>query len=129
MPLVRIDVIEGRSDSDLRALADTLHECAVEAFTLPDRDRFQIITEHKPSHMIIQDVNLGFDRTQDVVVVQLTSTPRSTAARKQFFETAAKRLQKRCGLDPKNLVINIVTASEGSWSFADGRAQFLTGEL
>ncbi|WP_294606520.1 tautomerase family protein [uncultured Roseovarius sp.] len=90
-PLVRIDVIKGRGRKELRLIADVLHNCAVEAFSLSVRDRFQIITEHEPHLMIIQDVGLGFDRSNDVVV-QITSTPRSLAARKKFYALAAERL-------------------------------------
>jgi phenylpyruvate tautomerase PptA (4-oxalocrotonate tautomerase family) len=129
MPLVRIDLIKGRSREALRAIADTLHDCATDAFSLPPRDRFQIITEHEAHMVIVEDVGLGFDRSDDLVVVQVTSTPRSLAARKAFYELAAEKLSSDCGIAPQNLMINIVTVSESDWSFGMGRAQFLTGEL
>ncbi|WP_138471121.1 tautomerase family protein [Poseidonocella sp. HB161398] len=129
MPLLRIDIIRGRSAQERRALADTLHACVVEAFGVPVRDRFQIITEHEPDQMIIEDVGLGLARTRRIVVVQITSTPRSLASRKSFYRLAAERLQAECGLGPADLMINIVTVSESDWSFGLGRAQFLTGDL
>ena len=46
MPLVRIDVKEGRSPEQLRRLADVVQEVMLEVFDAPDRDRYQIITVH-----------------------------------------------------------------------------------
>ena len=45
MPLVRIDVIEGRrSPEQLRLLADVVQEVMLQAFAAPPRDRYQVIT-------------------------------------------------------------------------------------
>jgi phenylpyruvate tautomerase PptA (4-oxalocrotonate tautomerase family) len=46
MPLVRIDVIEGRTPDQLRALADSVQQAMVEVFAAPERDRHQVIQEH-----------------------------------------------------------------------------------
>ena len=40
MPLVRIDMLEGRTDDDLKLMLDTIQECVVEAFGVPERDRY-----------------------------------------------------------------------------------------
>ena len=68
MPLVRIDVQEGRTAEQLRRLADVVQEVMLEVFDAPDRDRYQIITEHKVGHIIAEDTNLGFERTDELVV-------------------------------------------------------------
>ena len=39
MPLVRIDVQEGRSPEQLRRLADVVQEVMLEVLDAPDRDR------------------------------------------------------------------------------------------
>jgi len=48
MPLVRIDVIEGRSDEEVQALADALQDVMIEMFAAPPRDGYQVIHEHRP---------------------------------------------------------------------------------
>ena len=40
MPLVRIDVVEGRSEEELRELANAVQEVLVDVFAAPDRDRY-----------------------------------------------------------------------------------------
>ena len=43
MPLVRIDVVEGRTDEELRALADTVHGVMLDVFAAPPGDRYQVV--------------------------------------------------------------------------------------
>ncbi len=80
-----------------------MRACVVEAFEVPARDRFQTISEHKARQMIIQDVGLGFERTERVIVVQVTTTPRTLAVRKNFCCLAASYLQNDCGLSQADL--------------------------
>jgi hypothetical protein len=36
---------------------------------------------------------------------------------------------KACGIEQNDIVVSIVENSDADWSFGNGRAQFLTGEL
>lgn len=129
MPLIRIDIIRGRSEAEIAKICDTVHDCIVKAFDVPVRDRFQIITQHDPHEMIIQDVGLGFERTKDIVVLQITTTPRALPARKALFALIAEDLDRNCGVSPMDVMINLVQVSESDWSFGNGQPQFLTGAL
>lgn len=129
MPLVRIDVTEGRSDEALKMLMDTVQECAVAAFEVPERDRYQIVTEHKPGRMILLDTDLGFERTDDAIVVQVFTSPRGTVMKKKFCELMADKLYTNCGLDPKDLLISLTTNTDVDWSFGYGEIQYLNGKL
>lgn len=129
MPLVRIDVTEGRNDEELKVLMDTVQECAVSAFKVPERDRYQIITEHKPGRMILLDTGLGFERTDEAIVVQVFTSPRATVMKKQFCELMADKLHTQCGLDPKDLLISFMTNTDVDWSFGYGEIQYLNGKL
>ncbi|QXG34235.1 tautomerase family protein [Pseudomonas viridiflava] len=129
MPLLKIDVIKGRSDEALATLLDTVHNAMVEAFQVPVRDRYQIVTEHEPSRMIVQDTGLGLTRTQDVVMITAISRPRSADMKQTFYKLVAEGLEANCGISPQDLMISMVINSDEDWSFGLGRAQFLTGEL
>ena len=67
MPLVRIDVLEGRPEEELRKLADVVQEVMEDVFVAPERDRYQIIHEHRPGRIIAEDTGLGFRRTEGLV--------------------------------------------------------------
>ena len=64
MPLLRVDVIEGRSQAEVRELLDAIHCAMLAAFKVPERDRYQIVHEHPAAEMIIQDTGLGIPRTE-----------------------------------------------------------------
>mgnify|MGYP000716415383 CR=1 FL=1 len=129
MPLIRIDVIQGRSDDEIQTLMDTVQDCVVEAFEVPTSDRYQIVTEHKPGRMCLLDTGLGFERSERMVVVHVFSSPRATTAKTKFYKLLADKLEANCGLDPKDLLIAIMTNTDIDWSFGFGEAQYLTGEL
>jgi hypothetical protein len=47
MPLVRIDVLAPWSDDDLGTLGDAEQAALVETMGVPERDRFQVISQHR----------------------------------------------------------------------------------
>ena len=129
MPLLRIDLVEGRSADQIKSLLNATHSALVAAFKVPERDRYQIVTEHKPGHLIIKDTGLGIERTNKVVFLQVTSRPRGGPAKEAFYKLLTEELQKSCGIAPSDVVVSIVENTDEDWSFGLGRAQFLTGEL
>ncbi len=129
MPLLRIDIYKGRTDSELRSLLDALHHAMLAAFKVPERDRYQIVHEHEPSRMIMEDTGLGIPRTKDFVCIQVTTRQRSREMKETFYRLAVSELQSHCGIAPSDVMINMVTCTDEDWSFGLGRAQFLTGEL
>jgi len=129
MPLLRFDLIEGRSKSELKALLDAAHRAMLAAFKVPERDRYQIVHEHKRSRMIVEDTGLDIPRTDNVVMLQVTTRPRGRAAKELFYRLLVEELERSCGIAPSNVMVSMVENTDEDWSFGDGRAQFLTGEL
>jgi hypothetical protein len=129
MPLLRFDLIEGRSESEIRKILDTTHEVLLETLKVPKRDRYQIVHEHKRSRMIVEDTGLGFVRSDQMLLLQVTSRPRSREMKENFYRLLVERLATRCGIPADDVVVNFVTNADEDWSFGAGRAQFLTGEL
>jgi hypothetical protein len=129
MPLLRFDLIEGRSDQELSALLDAAHGAVLAAFGVPERDRYQIVHEHKASRMVIEDTGLGIARTDKVVVLQVTTRPRGDDKKELFYKLLCEALETKCGIAPSDVVVSCVVNSDADWSFGLGRAQFMTGEL
>ena len=129
MPLLRFDLIEGRSPDELKTLLDAAHRAMLAAFKVPERDRYQIVTEHKPGHMIVEDTGLGFARTDKVVLLQVVSRPRGREKKELFYRLLVEELEKSCGIAPSDVMISVVENDDEDWSFGMGRAQFLTGDL
>ena len=129
MPLLRFDLIEGRTDAELKTLLDAAHRAMLAAFKVPERDRYQIVHEHKRSHMIVEDTGLGIERSDKVVVLQVTSRPRKKREKVAFYKNLCEELERASGISPSDLMVSIVENSDEDWSFGLGRAQFLEGEV
>jgi len=129
MPLLRIDLIEGRTEEELRKLLDAIHSAMLAAFKVPERDRYQIVHEHPAAKMKVEDTGLGIPRTDRVVMVQVTTRPRTRLEKQNFYEFLCRELNRFCGVKPSDVVVSITQNADEDWSFGYGRAQFLTGEL
>ncbi|MGJ8513623.1 tautomerase family protein [Carnimonas bestiolae] len=129
MPLIRFDLIEGRSDEELATLLDAAHEAMLEAFKVPAGDRYQLVYQHKPAAVRIEDTGLGIERTQNVLIVSITTRPRTREEKVAFNQLLVEKLEQRCGIASSDVMINYVTNSDEDWSFGHGEAQFLTGKL
>ena len=129
MPLMRLDLIEGRSDEELKNVLDGVHRAMVDTFKVPERDRYQIVHEHPAKCMIIEDTGLGIPRTKDVIVLQVTTRPRPQAQKQDFYQRLCQELNERCGIKATDMMVSMVQNTDEDWSFGNGRAQFLTGEL
>jgi hypothetical protein len=129
MPLLCFDLIEGRSEKQIKMILDVTHDVLVKSFNVPERDRYQIVREHPVSRMIIEDTGLGFERSPKVLVLQVMSRPRSRAMKQEFYSSLVEKLDAACRIAPSDVLVTFVTNTDEDWSFGLGRAQFLTGEL
>jgi phenylpyruvate tautomerase PptA (4-oxalocrotonate tautomerase family) len=129
MPLVRIDLIEGRSTAELRELLDAIHSAMLAAFKVPERDRYQIVHQHPAAEMKIEDTGLGIPRTERIVMVQVTTRPRTRLEKQNFYELLCQELLQRCGVKASDVFVSITQNADEDWSFGYGRPQFVTGEL
>lgn len=129
MPLLIFDVIEGRSDAQLQTLLDAAHRAVLSAFEVPVRDRYQIVHEDKAKHMVIEDTGLNLTRTRNLVVVRVITSPRPEEQKQKFYAELSRELKESCGIEGSDLMVSITTNSKGDWSFGNGVAQYLTGDL
>jgi phenylpyruvate tautomerase PptA (4-oxalocrotonate tautomerase family) len=129
MPLQYFDVIEGRTPGEIRALLDTTHAATVEAFGVPERDRYQVVRSHPADEIVALDTGLGINRSDRLVIIHVVSRRRSRAQKERLYALLAERLRRDCGLDPADLIVSVTENDDEDWSFGSGRAQFLTGEL
>ncbi|ARU95483.1 tautomerase family protein [Tatumella citrea] len=129
MPLLQFDMIEGRSENDIQTLLDTAHQVVLEAFKVPERDRYQIVQENKARNMVFQDTGLGFSRTEKFVMVRVFTSPRSDEQKQLFMKRLAEEFQRVCGIEGNDLMISFISNNKGDWSFGYGEAQYMTGTL
>lgn len=125
MPLVRIDLVQGKPDSYRQAIGAAVYDTMVEVLKVPANDRFQIIAEHADSDLICDPTYLDIRRTRDCVLVQITlNVGRSVEVKKAFYSRLAVELERRVGLRRSDLFISLVEVAKENWSFGNGEAQY-----
>jgi 4-oxalocrotonate tautomerase len=126
MPLVTIDLLEGRTPSEIDSVADAVHEAMVEHLGVPQRDRFQIITEHTSSTLRFDPAYLDIPRSDEFVLVRITlAAGRSTEAKRAFYASVAQRLAAGPGIPEEDVAVVLVENAREDWSFGRGQASYV----
>lgn len=129
MPLARITLFRGRSATDLRAIADGVHEALVETYAVPPQDRFQIIEQRDPGEILYDAGYLGIERTDGIVIIQITAGHwRDAAAKQALYDTLANKLVANPGLRREDVQVVISSNDRPDWSFGNGVASYVKGD-
>jgi phenylpyruvate tautomerase PptA (4-oxalocrotonate tautomerase family) len=125
MPLVRIDLIRGKSSQYRKALGEIVYNAMLDVINVPKDDKFQVITEHAPEELNIPESYLGNHYSQDVILIQITlNSGRSLELKKAFYKRIVDELQTQLKMRPDDVVINLVEVAKEDWSFGNGIAQY-----
>jgi 4-oxalocrotonate tautomerase len=125
MPLVRIDVLPGRTPDQLGAIADGVHRALIEAIGIPEADRFQVVSQHPEGGLVYDSAYLGIHRTAGVVFVQITmSVGRTLEQKRALFAAIVRNLSADPGVRPEDVFVNLVEVVKENWSFGNGIAQY-----
>lgn len=125
MPLTRISLRAGKPAAYRRAIADNIYAALRETFNVPENDFFATVTEHEPHDFIYDPKYFNIERTDDVVIIQMTvSNTRTVEEKKALYRRIAERLEKNPGLRPQDVFLNLVEVAKENWSFGNGQAQY-----
>ncbi len=126
MPLVRIDVRKGKDATYRQEIGRVVYEAMV-GVGVPEKDRFQIIAEHEAGNFLFDPSYLGIERTDDLVIIQITwNEGRTVEQKKTLFKTITEGLAKSPGIRTEDVFINLVEVKKENWSFGNGIAQYAT---
>lgn len=129
MPLLKFHMYEGRTEKEITDILDVTHEAMVQSFNVPDSDRYQVVQEHKSYQMIMKDTGLGYDRTNQFILIHMISKKRTAEQMEVFYKNVAEALHHMCGISPTDIMFTTSPNGDEDWSFGEGIAQFLTGDL
>ena len=126
MPLIRIDMRRGKSPQYRRAVADGIHRALVDGIGVPEKDRFQIITEHDGDNLIYDRDYFGVARSDDTIFIQVSlRRGRSPEVKSDFYRRVVANLAADPGIRPEDVAIILTENGDGDWSFGKGEAQLL----
>ena len=126
MPLVRIDLRRGKSAAYKKAISDGVYQALREIFTVPENDRFMVVTDHETEDFIYEPNYLGIAHGADFVMLQITVTNSRTVEQKQaLYARIVELLEKNPGIRRQDVMINLIDVGKENWSFGDGVAQYV----
>lgn len=127
MPLVRIDLRKGKPPAYKKAIGDGIYRAMRETFTVPKEDRFMVVTEHEEDGFFYSKSYFNIDRTDDLVIIQITVTnSRNVEQKKALFARIVELLAEQPGVRPQDVFINLLEVAKENWSFGQGFAQYVT---
>lgn len=125
MPLVRIDLLKGRTPQQLQTISNAVHTAMIDSLQIPPDDRFQVITEHEPGGLVYDPTYLGITRTDRVIFIQITlSAGRKPAQKRRLYELLCQYLAANPGIRPEDVLVNLVETQWENWSFGKGDAPY-----
>jgi len=127
MPLVRISLKEGRSPTEKAAIGEAVHQAMIETITVPAEDRFQIFTEHGVEAPLVADRKyLGIDRTENVVIIQITlNRGRTLEQKRALYRAIADRMARNPGIRKEDVFVSLVEVGKEDWSFGNGEMSYV----
>lgn len=125
MPLVRIDLLEGKTPEYRMQVGRIVYQAMVDVLGVPQNDRFQIIAEHPQAGLQFDRDYLGIRRTDDCVFLQITlNAGRSVELKRRFYKAVADGLHEGLKLRREDVFINLIEVPKENWSFGNGEAQY-----
>jgi phenylpyruvate tautomerase PptA (4-oxalocrotonate tautomerase family) len=125
MPLVRIDLIKGKTAAFRKTVGEIIYKAMLETINVPANDKFQIFTEHTADELNLADSYLGNSYTEGVILIQITlNAGRTVEIKKAFFKRIADDVHEQLNVRREDVVINLVEVAKENWSFGGGVAQY-----
>ena len=117
MPLVRIEILEEKTDEHKQAILDGVHHALVEALGIPDSDRFQRLFElpkrnfeHPP------------DRTDNVTIIEITMFKgRKLDTKKELYVKIVENLENNPGINGNDIMIILLEPPLENWGVRGGK--------
>jgi len=127
MPLVRISLQAGKPEAYRAAISNQVYEAMRETLSIPEGDRFQVITEHGPGFLVADPHFMGVERSSDgFVLIQIFLTRgRTTSAKQALYRRMSERLSSSPGIRPEDVMIVLTEVGLEDWSFGKGEAQYV----
>ncbi|MCR5459581.1 MAG: tautomerase family protein [Acetatifactor sp.] len=111
MPLVRVEIIKGKSAEYKKTMLDCIHEGLLESIGISDWDRFQRIIEIDRA-----DFEAPLEKTDQFMIIEITMFQgRTKEQKKALIEAVTRKLGERLGIVPTDVFIVIHEPPDENW--------------
>ena len=117
MPIIRIEIIAGKSAEYKKAVLDGVHNALMEAFRIPDTDRIQIITEHLP-----EDFERKSEHSDRFTLIEISAfAGRSIDAKRRLYTAIVNNLKTNPGIESSDVFILVNEQPLDNWGVRGGK--------
>ena len=114
MPLVKINLIKGKTTEYKKTVFDCVHQGLIEALGISDWDRFQRIIE-----FVRSDFEAPAEKSDNFMIIELTIFPgRTKEQKKSAIEIITSKLVKALSIAPEDVFIIINEPPLENWGMA-----------
>lgn len=125
MPVVHIHLLQGRPTEFRCRVGEIVYQTMVDIINVPPKDNFQIITEHDKDSLIYDSEYLNIQRTDGIVMIQITlNEGRTVELKRAFYKRLAESLHEELDIRMEDVFISLVEVKKENWSFGNGTAQY-----
>lgn len=111
MPLVKVNMLKGRSQEYKKTVFDCIHQSLNTAFQIQDWDRFQRIEEFDKCNFEIPE-----GKTDNFMIIEFTVFPgRTKEQKKNLIETVTGTLVEKLSIAPTDIFITIIEPPLENW--------------
>lgn len=114
MPLVRIEIIKGKTRDYKKKLLSAVHTALVNAIQIEDWDRFQRLYEIEDNYFERSE-----SKTDKFTMIEITMFPGRTKEQKaRIFEEITKELKEQLEIQPTDVFIVLNEPPNENWGLA-----------
>ena len=118
MPLVKVEIIEGKTPEYKARLLNTIHDALVLSLAIPDDDRFQRLYELKPENFEHRTTV-----TDKITLIELTLFPgRNREMKRDVIVEITRLLGERLSITPNDIYIIINEPPLENWGLRGEQA-------
>ncbi|MBW1637525.1 tautomerase family protein [Microbacterium resistens] len=124
MPLVKINLLEGRSTSEKYAIAAAVQAALVTNLGVPDADHYQIFNEFPADNFRHTDSYLGLNYTEQLLIIEITFlVGRTDEIKKALLADINRNLVAAGVVSSDDVFVTITEIGLANISFGGGLAQ------
>ena len=124
MPLTKIHMRAGRSDSDKEAIASSIQAALIEHLSIPEDDRFQLFQEYADQDFRHAPSFLDLTYSPNLLMIEIVFiVGRSDEIKKALIAGITSRIVESVGQRPDDVFIMLSEVTGSGVSFGNGLTQ------
>jgi phenylpyruvate tautomerase PptA (4-oxalocrotonate tautomerase family) len=124
MPLVKVNLLEGRSAEEKDSIATALQTALVSALEVPDADRYQLFNEYDEDSFRHTSGYLGMTYTDQLLIIEITFLEgRDDEVKKSLLAEINRNLVAAGVVGADDVFVLITEIGRANVSFGRGLAQ------